>query len=96
MHKLRLFISFYKSTLLLSLSFSLTVAVLGSMLGFIAVFGVAFMTGGWVLSLYYKEISFKNQYLYYQNMGIRKSVIVGGTIILNMIIGVACLMYGYF
>lgn len=95
MHRFKLFIAFYRSTLLLSLSFALTVAVLASALGFFSVFGVAFMTGGWMLSLYYKEVTFKNQYLYYHNMGIRKLWIVGYTIIANLLIGAICLFYGY-
>jgi hypothetical protein len=95
MHKLRLFTVFYKSTLTLSILFSLTVAAIGGMLGFISVFGIAFMTGGWIVSLYYKEATRKNEYVYYQNMGIPKSVLVIACILLNIIIGAICIIYDH-
>jgi hypothetical protein len=95
MHKLKLFAVFYKSTLTLSVLFSITVAVIGGKLGFITVFGIAFMTGGWVLSLYYKEITHKNEYVYYQNMGITKSTLVVSCILMNIIIGAICIVYDH-
>ena len=95
MHQLRLFTVFYKSTLTLSVLFSVTVAVFGGSLGFITAFGIAFMTGGWVLSLYYKEITHKNEYVYYQNMGITKSTLVVSCILMNIIIGAICIVYDH-
>ena len=95
MHKLRLFTVFYKSTLLLSGLFSMAVAGLGGKLGFITAFGIAFMTGGWVLSLYYKEVTHKNEYVYYQNMGIAKSTLVISCILVNIIIGAICIIYDH-
>ena len=83
MHKLKLFSVFYKSTLSLSIAFAALVAVIGG----IAVFGIAFMTGSWILSLYYKEQTRKNEYVYYQNMGITKSALVIFCILLNVLIG---------
>jgi len=95
MHKLKLFTVFYKSTLTLSVLFSITIAVIGGGLGFITVFGIAFMTGGWVLSLYYKEVTHKNEYVYYQNMGIAKSTLVISCILVNIIIGAICIIYDH-
>ena len=95
MHKLRLFTVFYKSTLLLSVLFSITVAGLGGKLGFITAFGIAFMTGGCVLSLYYKGVTHKNEYVYYQNMGIAKSTLVISCILVNIIIGAICIIYDH-
>lgn len=95
MHKLKLFTVFYKSTLTLSVLFSVTIAVIGGGLGFITVFGIAFMTGGWVLSLYYKEVTHKNEYVYYQNMGIAKSTLVISCILVNIIIGAICIIYDH-
>ena len=86
MHKLKLFSEFYKSTLSLSIAFAALVAALGGKL-FITVFGIAFMTGSWILSLYYKEQTRKNEYVYYQNMGITKSALVIFCILLNVLIG---------
>ncbi len=93
MHKLKLFSVFYKSTLTLSVAFAFTVAVIGGIVGFFTFFGIAFMTGGWVLSLYYKEISHKNEYVYYQNMGMTKPVLVICCVLLNIVIGLACILY---
>ena len=93
MHKLKLFSVFYKSTLSLSIAFAALVAVIGGRLGFITVFGVAFMTGSWILSLYYKEQTRKNEYVYYQNMGITKSALVIFCILLNVLIGSFCIIY---
>ncbi len=87
MHKLKLFSEFYKSTLSLSIAFAALVAFLGGKLGFLTAFGIAFMTGGWILSLYYKEQTRKNEYVYYQNMGITKSALVISCILLNVLIG---------
>jgi hypothetical protein len=95
MHKLKLFTVFYKSTLTLSILFSITVAVIGGKLGFITVFGIAFMTGGWVLSLYYKEVTHKNEYVYYHNMGITKSTLIISCILVNIIIGTICIIYDH-
>ncbi|MDP2413199.1 hypothetical protein [Daejeonella sp.] len=87
MHKLKLFSVFYKSTLSLSIAFATLVAAIGGRLGFITVFGIAFMTGGWILSLFYKEQTRKNEYFYYQNMGITKTALVIFCILLNVLIG---------
>lgn len=94
MHKLKLFTVFYKSTLILSIVFSLTVAGFGIAIGFITAFGLAFMTGGWILSLYYKEVTHKNEYLYYQNMGLTKSTLIISCILFNILIGSLCIVYG--
>lgn len=95
MHKLKLFTVFYKSTLLLSIVFSLTVAGFGIAIGFITAFGLAFMTVGWVLSLYYKEMTHKNEYVYYQNMGITKSTLIVSCILMNIIIGAIFIIYDH-
>lgn len=92
MRKLKLFSVFYKSTLSLSLTFAALVAAMGGRL-FITVFGIAFMTGSWILSLYYKEQTRKNEYVYYQNMGITKSALVIFSILLNVLIGSFFILY---
>jgi hypothetical protein len=92
MRKLKLFSVFYKSTLSLSITFAALVAVMGGRL-FITVFGIAFMTGSWILSLYYKEQTRKNEYVYYQNMGITKSALVIFCILLNVLIGSFFILY---
>jgi len=86
MHKLKLFSVFYKSTLSLSITFAALVAAMGGKF-FITIFGIAFMTGSWILSLYYKEQTRKNEYVYYQNLGITKSALVIFCILLNVLIG---------
>lgn len=83
MQKLKLFLVFYKSTLTLSLAFALLVAVISGHFGF----AIAFMTGGWMLSLYYKEVSHKNEYVYYRNMGISKFHLLLFSILFNILIG---------
>ena len=95
MHNLKLFTVFYKSTLTLSVLFSITVALFGGKIGIITAFGIAFMTGGWIVSLYYKEATRKNEYVYYQNMGIPKYALVISCILLNIIVGAICIICDY-
>lgn len=93
MHKLKLFIVFYKSTLAFSILFALAVAIIGGGAGFITVFAVAFMSGGAALSLAYKEATRKNEYFYYQNLGLAKSALIIACILLNIFIGLAFIVY---
>lgn len=96
MHKLKLLILFYKSTLTTSVLFSITVAIIGAFAGFIKVFGITFMTGGWIISLFYKDITYKNEYVFYQNMGITKLTLLIFAILLNILIGLFCIVYDPF
>lgn len=92
MHKLKLFTLFYKSTLTISILFSITVAIIGAFAGFIKVFGITFMTGGWIISLFYKDITRKNEYIFYQNLNITKLTLIISTICLNVLIGLLCIL----
>ncbi len=46
------------------------------------------MTGGPILSIFYKEISKKNEYYFYYNRGISKVNLIAFSMILNMLTGI--------
>ena len=46
------------------------------------------MTGGSLISIFYKEISRKNEYYFYYNRGISKIKLIVVSLILNVLVGV--------
>ena len=55
---------------------------------FLLVLPIAIMTAGTFLSLFYKELSKKNEYYFYYNRGISKINLYVFTIILNVFTGI--------
>ncbi len=84
--KFRLFAAFYKSTLTLSICFSVVFAII-AWPAFMRFFGVAFMSGGTVISLMYKEISQQKEYYFYYNRGISKIMLLISCAALNVLFG---------
>jgi len=86
---IRLLVIFYKSTLLLSTSFAAMMAIftLLSPALFIPMFAVAFMTGGTILSLLYKELSRKHEYYFYYNLAITKTTLFLTCALTNILLG---------
>ena len=80
---------FYKSTLLLSAAPALMLSILSFMqpLFMIPIFGIGFFTAGTVITLFYKETSKKNEYYFFYNMGLSRTVLMLTCAIGNFIIG---------
>jgi hypothetical protein len=51
-------------------------------------FSVAFMSGGTLCSLLYKELTLKNEYYFYYNLGISKTTLILTCCLVNVLIGV--------
>jgi hypothetical protein len=88
--KVRLFVVFYKSTLMLSISFAAVMsafAMLSSPAIIIRMFGVSLMTGGTIVSLLYKETTLKHEYYFYYNQAISKTALLAVCILVNAFIG---------
>ncbi len=93
--RIQMLLVFYKSTLTLSICFSLVFAVIGGPAPF-RNFGIALMTGGTVIGLLYKEISHKNEYYFYYNTGISKLALLFSCAAINTMFGlVLCLVQSY-
>jgi hypothetical protein len=88
--KLRLLAIFYKSTLTLSICFSVMISVFG-LAGSLALiprmFGFSLMTGGTLVSLLYKEITLKHEYYFYYNQAISKTTLIASCVLINFLIG---------
>lgn len=84
MQNLRLYREFYKSTLLINWGASTALAILTmSPLAF----PIVTMTGGTLISLFYKELTAKNEYYFYYNRGISKISLMLVSFSLNMLVG---------
>jgi hypothetical protein len=81
--KVKPLIVFYKSTLTLSLSFASMTVIFG-----IQAFSIALMSGGTLCSLLYKELTLKNEYYFYYNLGISKTTLILTCCLVNILIGV--------
>ncbi len=84
MKKVRLFWEFHRSTLLINWSFSIAFSMLIFPL-FFTMLPIYMMTGGPILSLFYKEISKKNEYYFYYNRSISKVSLIVVSMALNLI-----------
>ncbi len=71
MSKLKMCWAFFKSTITISFAFSFILAIMMYPL-FFTIFPVALMTGGPIISLFYKEIFRRNEYYFFYNRGILK------------------------
>jgi len=80
----RLYWEFHKSTLLLNWIASIALALLTMSP---ILFPIATMTGGMFISLFYKELTAKNEYYFYYNRGITKINLMGVNLILNILPG---------
>jgi hypothetical protein len=90
MNKIKLYWEFYKSTLFANLLFSVVISLIVFPL-FFTILPIVIMTGGPVLSLFYKEISQKNEYYFYYNRGISKISLILSNMFLNVLTGLILL-----
>ncbi len=71
MRKLANIFAFFKSTLLINLS----VSVVALLFGGLSLFVVVLVSFGFVVSLVFKEVSQKNEYLFYYNNKLSKTAL---------------------
>lgn len=84
--KLKLLFIFYRSTLMLNWSASLGFAFV-VFPEFSSVLPVMLMTGGSLLSIWYKDLSRKNDYYFYYNRGLGKGQLMLFTVLMNLLSG---------
>jgi hypothetical protein len=91
LNKARLYLEFHRSTLTINYIFSIA---LSSIIfpSFFIVLPISIMTGGPLLSLFYKEVAQKNEYYYYYNLGITKLSLILTNLILNILTGIILLI----
>lgn len=95
MEQARFYWEFYKSTLLINWVFSVAISVLVYPL-FLFVLPISIMTGGPIISIFYKEVSRKHEYYFYYNRGITKVHLLVTTFLLNALTGLILLtVIGY-
>lgn len=84
MENIRFYWEFHKSTLIINWSFS----VAFSMILFLPIMiPIISMTGGPLISVFYKDLSRKNEYYFYYNRGISKVKLIVVSLLLNIFIG---------
>ena len=83
MNKISIYWEFHKSTLLINWVFSVVIATIVSPW----LFPVVTMTGGPILSLFYKEMSRKKEYYFYYNLGITKMNLMVISMVFNLVTG---------
>ncbi len=90
MHQLKLYLLFHKNLLRFNLPFSLVVGVMGgaiadnSLVGVINSFSLSLLTGSFILSVYFYEQRYQDQYYFYHNAGISKVALLAGSYLLNV------------
>jgi hypothetical protein len=89
-NKLVLLTVFYRSTLLLSVVSSATLAILKifNIPDMLLMFGVFFLSGGTVITLLHKEGYKQHEYYFYYNKGIGKLPLILTCIIGNLLVGI--------
>jgi len=87
MDRIKLFWEFHKSTMMINWSISIAFSVVMFPL-FFTLLPIFIMTGGPIISLFYKEISKKNEYYYYYNRNISKISLIAVSMILNLFTGI--------
>lgn len=88
MKKAAIYWEFHKSTLLINWVFSAVIATVVSPW----LFPVITMTGGPLLSLFYKELSRNKDYFFYYNLGITKVKLIAISMVFNVITGLLLLL----
>lgn len=74
----KLLYHYYKDTHQVNIPFSLLMGVSGAFLGksfwpaFVSTFSLSLLTGGLLLSLYFYQLQYKEQYYFYHNRGLSK------------------------
>ena len=88
MDNVKLYWEFHKSTLIINwtFSFAFSMILISPLL-----IPIVSMTGGPLISIFYKEISRKNEYYFYYNRGISKLNLIIISLILNILIGLVIL-----
>jgi hypothetical protein len=87
MSKVKLYWTFFKSTITISIAFSFILALTVYPL-FFTVFPVALMTGGPIISLFYKEFFRRNEYYFFYNRGILKINLLTMTLVFHFLFGI--------
>ena len=85
----RLYLAFFKSTLVINIVVSFVVSMAFTDLAF---FPVCFMTGGPLFSFFYKEVTHPNEYYFYHNRGISRYQLMGFTLAACVLLGVSTLI----
>lgn len=85
---MKLILLYYKELLSFNLPFSLIVGMLGltTKNGFFQGFMLSFMTGGFLLSLYFYEKRYKAQYYFYFNKGFSRLRLIAYVYAVNMLL----------
>jgi len=86
MSKLKLYWAFFKSTFTISFVFSFILALIIYPL-FFNVFPIALMTGGPIISLFYKELFRRNEYYFFYNRGISKINLLATSLVFHFTFG---------
>ena len=90
MNKLKAYWIFHKSTVILNLVSSAALSLI-TLPVFLVVFPILIMTSGTLISLFYKEITHKNEYYFYYNLGISKPTLLVMNEFFNILTGLILL-----
>lgn len=95
---LKLLWLYYKDLVRFNLSFSIIAGFIGMFVsGFLNAFCFSFLTGGFLLSVYFYNLRYPSQYYFYYNRGFTKIHLWGGCYIINIcIVLILKLSFGYF
>lgn len=90
----RLLLHYYKALLRFNLPLSIFIGVIGmlirgnNLIGFVSSFNLSLLTGGFLLSLYFFEQRYKQQYYFYYNRGLSRFTLIAYAIGFNLILAV--------
>lgn len=90
----RLAFHYYKDLLLINSSFSFLLGILAIPFGgFLQVFLLSFMTGGYLLAILFFEGTKQDQYYFYFNRGLSKIRLYGFSLFLNLFFGLNLILF---
>lgn len=98
MRKLTLHFLYHKSLMSFNLPFSLFAGLISltftqnKLIGFINAFSLSLLTGSFILSVYFYEQRYKNQYYFYHNLGISKTSLIVGSYLYNVVLALLLFM----
>lgn len=95
---LKLLWLYYKDLIRFNIPFSIIVGLVGMFVsGFLNAFCFSFLTGGFLLSIYFYNLRYSSQYYFYYNKGLTKIHLWSGCCMINVVVVfILNLSFGYF
>ncbi len=86
LNETELLLIYYKDTVKFNAPFSIIIGFLKMSISFLDAFSLSFLTGGFLLSIYFYNLRNKNEYYFYYNRGFTNLHLWAGCFIINTVL----------